>query len=163
MPRLRVPGPSVLLDLVASLVAAGLVACGDDPAPAAATDASVDATDAAGDTGPDTSVGEGGETGDGGDAACKLVKAYSSKNAVCNACAEARCCAEINGCLGDKRCDDDYVNCILACALLPADAGDAGDTTKACLAKCGADFPAGKALYDTAIGCADKQCAKECG
>lgn len=144
----------------------GLVGCGDDPAPAtsdAAADGSLDTGpfDAApADTGPgDTGV----EGGDASDAACKLVKAYSSKNAVCNACAEARCCAEINGCLGDKRCDDDYVNCILACALLPPDAGDAGDATKACLAKCGADFPAGKALYDTAIGCADKQCAKECG
>ncbi len=109
------------------------------------------------DTAPDTK----GDTTP--DATCKLVKAYSSKNAKCNACAEAKCCVEINGCLGDPKCDDEYVNCILACALLPADAGDAGAEAKACIAKCGTDFPVGKAAYDKAIGCADAQCATECG
>jgi hypothetical protein len=92
------------------------------------------------------------------DAACSLVKPYSSKDKVCNDCAAARCCAEVNGCLGDKRCDDDYVNCILACALLPDDAGDAGG----CISDCGTMYPAGKALYDTAIGCVEDKCPTEC-
>src|SRR5690242_8946726 len=49
--------------------------------------------------------------------ACTLISPYSSKNAACNACAQAKCCAEINGCLGDPGCNDDYVNCAIACAL----------------------------------------------
>lgn len=99
------------------------------------------------------------------DASCKLVAAYSSKNAVCNGCAQARCCAEVNGCLGDPRCNDDYVNCILACALLPDDAGagvDAAGVAHDCVAKCGADFPVGRAAYDAAIGCVDAKCTTEC-
>lgn len=90
--------------------------------------------------------------------ACKLVKPYSSKNAVCNQCAESKCCAEVNGCLGDPACDDDYVNCTLVCALSPAP--DAG--MGACLGQCAKDYPKGKAEYDTAIGCADSKCATEC-
>lgn len=90
--------------------------------------------------------------------ACKLVKPYSTKNAVCNACAETRCCAEINGCLGDPACDDDYVNCILVCALSPAP--DAG--TSACVSQCGKDHPKGRAEYDVATNCADGKCASEC-
>ncbi len=94
-------------------------------------------------------------------AACTLVKPYSSKNAVCNQCAQTKCCTEINGCLGDPKCDDEYVNCILACALLPADAGaDAG--IKTCLDQCAKDFPVGKAEYDVAIGCAETKCSVEC-
>jgi hypothetical protein len=99
------------------------------------------------------------------DAACKLVAAYSSKNAVCNGCAQSRCCAEVNGCLGDPRCNDDYVNCILACALLPDDAGvgvDAAGVAHDCVAKCGVDFPVGRAAYDAAIGCVDTKCTTEC-
>lgn len=92
--------------------------------------------------------------------ACTLVKPYSSKDAVCNQCAQTKCCAEINGCLGDPKCDDDYVSCILACALLPGDAGDAG--TKSCLDQCAKDFPVGKAEYDVAIGCADTKCTASC-
>jgi hypothetical protein len=92
-------------------------------------------------------------------AACVLVSAYSSQNAGCNACAEAKCCAEINGCLGEPGCNDDYVNCILACAFVE-DAGDAGVAT--CLDACAAQYPQGKAEYDVAIGCAEQACAAEC-
>ena len=96
-------------------------------------------------------------------ASCALHKPYSTKNAACNACAQARCCAVLNDCFDDLRCDDDYVNCILACALLPADAGpDAGDATGACLADCAAKHPAGKTRYDAAIACVDGTCAAEC-
>ncbi|MBI2392516.1 MAG: hypothetical protein HYV09_23225 [Deltaproteobacteria bacterium] len=95
-------------------------------------------------------------------ASCTLKKPYSSKDATCNACAEAKCCAEVNGCLADPRCDDHYVNCILACALLPPDAGDAGAAVDACVADCGAAHPQGKAAYDTAIGCVDTRCGGDC-
>lgn len=88
------------------------------------------------------------------------MKPYSSKNVGCNQCAEAKCCVEINGCLGDPACDDTYVNCILACALLPDDAGDAGISL--CMGQCAVDSPKGKAEYDTAIGCADTKCTIEC-
>jgi hypothetical protein len=91
---------------------------------------------------------------------CKLTKPYSSKNMACNACAQSKCCAEINACYADADCDDGYVNCILACALLPDDAGDAGIST--CLADCGKQYPKGKTEYDAAIGCADTKCAAEC-
>lgn len=93
---------------------------------------------------------------------CKLLKPFSSKNAACNDCAERECCAAINACLADKRCDDDYVNCSLACALLPADAGDAGAEKARCLSECGAMHPEGKALYDAAFGCTDVKCAAAC-
>jgi len=91
-------------------------------------------------------------------APCTLIKPYSSKDVVCNQCAEEKCCPEINGCLGDPVCDDDYVTCILACALTPVP--DAG--VDACLQQCAADYPTGKAKYDVAIGCADSKCATEC-
>jgi len=91
---------------------------------------------------------------------CTLDKPYSSKNAACNACAEQECCVAINACYADSDCDDGYVNCILACALLPPDAGDAGIAS--CLDECGAQHPAGKAKYDAAIGCADSKCAGPC-
>jgi hypothetical protein len=89
---------------------------------------------------------------------CKLIKPYSSKDADCNQCAEEKCCPEINGCLGDPECDDEYVTCILACALTPVP--DAG--VDACLQQCATDYPTGKAEYDVAIGCADAKCATEC-
>jgi hypothetical protein len=89
---------------------------------------------------------------------CKLLKPYSTKNTVCNTCAEARCCVEINGCLGDLECDDSYVNCTLACAFAPA--SDAG--VSACLQQCAKDYPKGKTEYDVAIGCAESKCATEC-
>lgn len=96
-------------------------------------------------------------------AACTLTKPYSSKDKVCNDCAQARCCAEVNGCLGDPRCDDDYVNCILACALTgPSDGGDAGAEMAACLSDCATRYPVGKAAYDAAIGCVDSKCADVC-
>ena len=126
-------------------------------------DASLDgASDAVVDTGsPSVDAPSDAPT----DAACTLVAAYSSKNAVCNGCAQSRCCAEVNGCLGDPRCNDDYVNCILACALLPDDAGagvDAAAVAHDCVAKCGVDFPVGRGEYDAAIGCVDAKCATEC-
>lgn len=89
-------------------------------------------------------------------AACVLASPYSSKNAVCNTCAEQRCCAQVNGCLQATACNDDYVNCLLACAFDP----DAGQDP--CQADCAAQYPAGKAAYDTAIGCVDQACATEC-
>jgi hypothetical protein len=145
-------------------VAAPLSACSSsslgDPL---AVDASADvARDAPADTGsPSVDAPADAPT----DAACTLVAAYSSKNAVCNGCAQSRCCAEVNGCLGDPRCNDDYVNCILACALVPDDAGagvDAAGVAHDCIAKCGVDFPIGRAAYDAAIGCVDTKCTTEC-
>jgi hypothetical protein len=97
--------------------------------------------------------------------ACKLASPFSSSNAVCNACAEEKCCAQINGCLLDTACNDDYVNCTLVCAFTDFDAGaDAGGDagTAGCLADCAQQFPKGKAEYDTAFGCADTVCATEC-
>lgn len=105
--------------------------------------------------------GNGGGTGDAGaGGTCTLVAKYSSKDAVCNDCAEGQCCAEVNGCLGDPRCNDDYVNCQLACALLPDDEDPAA--IEACFAKCDVDYPEGKQLYDMAIGCVEKKCAAVC-
>jgi hypothetical protein len=92
--------------------------------------------------------------------ACKLVKKYSSSNPTCNDCAEQKCCMEVNGCLGDLECDGTYVNCILACALMPEDAGDAGMAI--CMDDCAQQAPKGKAEYDAAIGCADDKCKAEC-
>jgi len=127
-----------------------LLACSSDPVAAPAPDAAQDSAslkDSAGDAPSDAG-------------SCKLVKPYSSKNVGCNQCAEAKCCVEINGCLGDPACDDTYVNCILACALLPDDAGDAGISL--CMGQCAVDSPKCKAEYDTAIGCADTKCTIEC-
>jgi hypothetical protein len=131
-----------------------LCACGSTQTspPDARVDAWVDAAS------PDTRSRADARADARVDAACKLVKPYSTKNAVCNQCAESKCCGEINSCLGDTACDDDYVNCILACALSPAP--DAG--TSPCVAQCGKDYPKGKAEYEAATGCADSKCATEC-
>jgi hypothetical protein len=96
------------------------------------------------------------------DAACALLSPYSSENAACNDCAQAMCCVEINGCLGDPGCNDDYVDCTIGCAL-DDDGGagaDAGLTM--CLDGCGTQYPKGKGEYDVAIGCAEQACATEC-
>lgn len=131
-----------------------LLACASDPGAAPPQDAASDTT-------ADSASWKDGAADAVSDAGtCRLIKAYSSKNVTCNQCAEAKCCAEINGCLGDPACDDTFVNCILACALLPDDAGDAG--VSKCVAQCGVDSPKGKAEYDTAIGCADARCQTEC-
>ena len=127
---------------------------------ASTADASVsEASDAAIDTAPDSSIAA---DADGG--TCALVRPYSSRNATCNACAEAKCCGEVNACLVDTDCDDGYVNCAIACAI-DFDAGsdaaaDAGPT--ACLADCARQYPKGKTEYDTAIGCVDRSCTAEC-
>jgi hypothetical protein len=131
-----------------------LLACSSDPVVAPAGDA---ASDTQADS-PAVKDSAGDAPSDAG--SCKLLKPYSSKNVTCNQCAEAKCCVEINGCLGSPDCDDTYVNCILACALLPDDAGDAGIAT--CMGQCAVDSPKGKAEYDTAIGCADTKCQIEC-
>ena len=152
----------------ALLLVALLVGCSDssnDPASTADT-ASIDESDSGGDGGDtrDASVETlAADATDATDAACMLHKAYSSKNAACNNCAQERCCGAVNGCFDDPRCDDDYVNCILACALLPDDAGpDAGDATGGCLADCNTKYPAGRAEYDAAIGCVEAACKDEC-
>ncbi len=90
------------------------------------------------------------------DAACTLVRPYSSSDPECNACAQAACCEEINACLLAEACDDSYVNCMLACVL------EADADVDACIAQCDADYPEGKVLYEAAIGCADAHCAAEC-
>jgi hypothetical protein len=91
---------------------------------------------------------------------CVLAKPYSSSVPACNACAEQNCCEVVNACYADPDCDDGYVNCALACALLPDDAGDAGIAE--CLADCGSQYPTGKQEYDAAIGCADTSCVAQC-
>jgi hypothetical protein len=124
---------------------ASLPEAGPDTAPDVSQDVTEDATEI--------------EAGDGGpaDAACTLVRPYSSSNPVCNACAEKACCEPINACLLAEACDDFYVNCMLACVI----GTDAGEVDP-CIAQCDADYPAGKVLYDAAIGCADTVCAAEC-
>jgi hypothetical protein len=128
-------------------------------------DAGVDAPSAH-DAGPDAPLdAEPGAPGDAEAGTCKLAQPFSSKNAVCNDCAEAQCCPEINGCLLDPACNDDYVNCSLVCAFTDFDAGADGGSdagTAGCLADCAAQYPKGKAEYDAAFGCADTACATEC-
>jgi len=92
---------------------------------------------------------------------CTLVKPYAATEAVCNDCAEARCCAEVNGCYGSASCDEDYVNCYLACGLFAEpDAG--GTDVTACVADCDAQHPAGKLQFEAAIGCVEQRCSAEC-
>ena len=124
---------------------ASLPEAGPDTAPEVAQDVAQDVTEP--------------EAGDGApaDAACTLVRPYSSSNPTCNACAEKACCEQINACLLAEECDDSYVNCMLACVI----GTDAGEVDP-CIAQCDADYPSGKVLYDAAIGCADTACAVEC-
>ena len=156
----------------ASLALPLFLACGSTPTPGGGggnsghgggeVDAGPDAAEPL-DAAPDTSVDAAPDAADA--EACKLAQPYSTKNAVCNACAESQCCHEINGCLLDTECNDDYVNCSLACALTDFDAGpDAGPDagTAGCLADCAQQYPKGKTEYDVAIGCADTACATEC-
>lgn len=174
MLRSLFPRSSLFLGVAAALALPLILACSSTPATGgnggtggtggqgtggAPIDAGMDApalSDGGMDAPPDAPADSG---------ACKLASPYSSKNAVCNACAEEKCCPEINGCLLDTGCNDDYVNCTLVCAFTDFDAGaDAGSDAGAegCLADCGQQFPEGKAEYDVAIGCAESACATEC-
>jgi len=94
-------------------------------------------------------------------AGCKLSAPYSSKDAVCNGCAESHCCVEVNACYASTSCNDDYVNCYLGCGLFAnPDAG--GTDVTACIADCGTMYPAGKVQFEAAIGCVDTSCAGKC-
>lgn len=151
-----------------SCLAAALViaACSsDDRAPiTSAPDASASDAAAAKDVGSaiDADVKQDATKNDA--STCKLTKPYSSKDTTCNACAEEQCCGPVNACYSSADCDDGYVNCIIACVLLPDDAGaDAGDAgPQACLAQCGAQYPTGKALYDALSTCVETSCKSEC-
>jgi len=121
--------------------------------------------DAAADLGSDGAVDLPRDRGDdrspdqaSDQAPCTLLGVYSSSDPGCNQCAEARCCAELNACFAEPQCDDLYVNCTLACVLTRAP--DAGP--KACLQQCAIDYPQGRDLYVTAMGCAEARCAAEC-
>jgi hypothetical protein len=154
------------------------VACGssDDTSPAggskdaAVQDAGVDAAkdaptvdSAVFDSAPPLEASADADAPDVQDAgACTLVKPYSSQNATCNACAEQHCCQQVNACTSDQECDDSYVNCILACALLPADGGAADAGIDPCLSDCASQYPKGKLEFDAAIGCAESSCSAEC-
>jgi hypothetical protein len=91
-------------------------------------------------------------------AACTLTAPYSTKNQLCNTCAEAHCCAAINACYASKDCDEGYVNCVIACALTEKDK----PAYDACAAVCSKDYPTGAKLFNTINACADKSCATEC-
>jgi len=134
---------------------AGQDAMAEASSPDAGADAAADvgASDGSGDAAEDAPVDAPVDS-----PACTLAKPYSSSDPVCNACAEKECCEEINACLLDPVCDDSYVNCILACSI----GVDAGEVAP-CIAICDEDYPAGKAEWDAAIGCADTRCAAECG
>lgn len=141
-----------------------LPACSSDVAGAADAGADQLATDG----GPADSAPDGVTADASADAgACRLVKPYSSKDVACNSCAQTECCAEVNGCLGDTVCDDDYVNCFLACVLLPDDAGagvDAGPDAgvPACVKRCDVQYPKGAAEYQAATSCVDTRCKADC-
>ena len=148
----------VALTALGLVAASAFAACSDDAV----------SPSTAGDAGSALDVKTPDEaSADAHGATCKLVKPYSSKDKTCNACAETECCAQVNGCLGDTVCDDDYVNCILACVLLGDDAGadaDAGPDAgiPACEKRCGAQFPKGETEYVTATGCVDTRCKTDC-
>lgn len=92
-------------------------------------------------------------------AACTLSQPYSTKDAVCNECAQSHCCQAVNDCYADDQCNDTFVNCILGCAL--TDSGGT-DGTNACIAQCGVDSPQGKAEYAAISDCLAASCATEC-
>ncbi len=174
-PQLVLSGSPARLSAMrgSAFVVGGIVlgACGasdDASSPSlldAGRDAVVDVVDT-GTDGPDAGAPDDAALTDAGPdsadaSACTLTKPYSSSVPACNACAEQHCCEAVNACYADLECDDGYVNCALACALLPDDAGDAGIAD--CLSDCALKYPTGKQEYDAAIGCADTSCAVECG
>ncbi|HQP36228.1 MAG TPA: hypothetical protein PLI95_13660 [Polyangiaceae bacterium] len=140
--------------------ALALVACSSDDTES--TDATPGADAAAEsaiteDAAPDAAVTEDAAPDTG---ACKLSGVYSSSKPACNACAEEKCCVELNACFDAESCDDLYVNCMLGCALLEEDAGK--EQIDACVSECGTEYPEGKTLYDAAMGCAETQCKAAC-
>ncbi len=95
--------------------------------------------------------------------ACTLVSPYSSSDPTCNGCAEQKCCVEVNGCVGNTKCNDDYVDCTIGCVLIaPPDGGITDAGIYDCLADCATQYPEGKAAYDVAIGCVEKRCPDVC-
>ncbi len=148
------PRPSALLAL------ALLAACSSSVTPPGdgGLDAGLDAPEDASIDAPEDAPADAPAEAEAGP--CTLLSPYSSKNKPCNDCAQATCCNEVNGCLGDPVCNDDYVNCTLACALDFDGGPDAGPSD--CFAICGEQYPAGKVAYDLAIGCVEQQCVAEC-
>jgi hypothetical protein len=152
----------LVLSSLGLVAARAIAACSDDAVSSPAADAGNDASVLDAKT-ADAASADARSDG----ASCKLVKPYSTKDKTCNTCAETECCAEVNGCLGDTVCDDDYVNCILACVLLEDDAGadaDAGPDAgiPACEKRCGAQSPKGETEYVAATACVDTRCKSDC-
>lgn len=151
-------------------MASGFAACSSSGSDASiASDAGSDATTGrdAGDGGSvtsDSGVSRSDATSTDDASTCKLTKPYATKDVACNDCAAANCCEAVNACYADTDCDDGYVNCILACVLLPDDAGpDAGDAGVAtCTAACGTQYPKGKTEYDAIDACIASSCASAC-
>lgn len=150
----------VLLPTIATVYACSTAATSpQSPADAAAGDAAA-SDGAAHDGGASTDA-----TGAKDAPACKLTKPYSTKDVGCNQCAEAHCCEAVDACYADADCDDGYVNCILACVILPDDAGADADTdggVARCTAQCDAQYPDGKVEYDAITTCIEHSCATEC-
>lgn len=160
---------SHLASFLAVTMTAAFVACAassSDPTGAGGGDGGASDGSSARDTGASASdAGSGTDASTAKDAAtCKLTKPYATKDVACNDCAAENCCEVVNACYGDTDCDDGYVNCILACVLLPDDAGpDAGDAGVAtCTAACGTQYPKGKTEYDAIDSCIASSCASAC-
>ncbi len=90
---------------------------------------------------------------------CKLLKVYSSSNRACNACAEKECCEIINACFSSKACDEDYINCSLACVLETDASKSAIDH---CVKECQRIYNDGYMLFDAANACAESKCTADC-
>lgn len=147
--------------LLLAAAAVGLVACSSDDTestdPTPGADAAAAEAAITEDAAPEAAVTDDAASDTG---ACKLSGVYSSSMPACNACAEEKCCVELNACFDAESCDDLYVNCILGCALLEEDAGK--EQIDACVTECGTEYPEGKTLYDTAMGCTETQCKAAC-
>ena len=161
MRQLLIPSVALALALAAATACSTTSTAPTDSVPDASTRDGATADGSAAPT-SDGSHSDSPTMPDG--ATCKLVKPYSTKDEDCNACAEQACCKPINNCYLSSDCDDGYVNCLLACVLLPDDAGaDGGDGgVAACTAECDLHFALGSAQYKALAACVDGACAALC-
>jgi len=164
-PRPRASHIAPWLLLAAATAFAACASSESTPATGATDAGGTDASSAKDSGGSTTDASVSTDAGRSDAGSCKLVKPYATKDVACNDCAAENCCDVVNACYNDTDCDDGYVNCILACVLLPDDAGadgggDAGVAT--CTAACGKQYPTGKTEYDAIDACIASSCSTAC-
>lgn len=132
--------------LLCSVLALGLVACGDDDGAAK--------VDAGHQGGNDSGTTDSGASGDGAvrDSAVVSCGPLTGRTDTCDECLQTNCCEPLRACGGDVHCVG-LVECLRAC--------DGGDASTTCMSDCVGVHNVSVA-YNPLILCGDADCETEC-